>query len=82
MNYILSIITRANREVNNVKQNRKALKIKVSQALRNEVKALSAPMQEILIDDLVTAFENRFAVLNKAQLNLECTVAVGMEVIQ
>ena len=82
MNYILLFITRANHEVNEMKQNRKALKIKISQALRNEVKCLSAPMQDILIDDLVTAFENRFAVLNKAQSNLECTVAVGMEVTQ
>jgi hypothetical protein len=63
-------------------QNRKALKIKMSQALKEEVEALSTQMQDILIDDLVTAFESRFAVLNKVQSNLECTVEVGVEVPQ
>jgi hypothetical protein len=63
-------------------QNRKALKIKMSQALKEEVEALSTQMQDILIDDLVTAFESRFAVLNKVQSNLECTVEVGVEVSQ
>ena len=82
MNYILLFITRANHEVNEMKQNRKALKTKMMQVLSNEVKDLSDPMQDILIDDLITAFENRFTVLNKAQSNLECTVAVGMEVTQ
>jgi hypothetical protein len=63
-------------------QNRKALKIKMSQALKEEVEALSTQMQDILIDDLVTAFESRFAVLNKVQSNLECTVEVGVKVSQ
>jgi hypothetical protein len=68
--------------VKHMKQNRKALKIKMLQALKEEVKALSTQMQDILIDDLVTAFESRFAVLNKVQSNLECTVEVGVEVPQ
>jgi hypothetical protein len=68
--------------VKHMKQNRKALKIKMLQALKEEVKALSTQMQDILIDDLVTAFESRFAVLNKVQSNLECTVEVGVEVSQ
>jgi hypothetical protein len=68
--------------VKHMKQNRKALKIKMLQALKEEVKALSTQMQDILIDDLVTAFESRFAVLNKVQSNLECTVEVGVKVSQ
>ncbi len=68
--------------MNDLKQNRKALKTKISQALGSEFKGLSASMQEILLDDLVTAFESRLAVLNKAQSSLECTVAVELEVAQ
>jgi hypothetical protein len=63
-------------------QTRKALKIKLSQALNEEVKALSTPMKDILIDDLITAFKSRFAVLNTAQSNLEFTVDVGVKVLQ
>jgi hypothetical protein len=72
--------------MNQKPRNRKALKTKISQALNEEVKGLSSVMQAVLIDDLVTAFENRFTVLNKAQSkshsNLECNVMVGVEVLQ
>ena len=72
--------------MNQNQRNRKALKTKFSQALNEEVKGLSSVMQAVLIDDLITAFENRFAVLNKAQSksqsNLECNVTVGVEVLQ
>ena len=37
-------------------------------------------MQDILLDDLVTAFESRFEVLNRAQLNLYCFVNIGVKV--
>jgi hypothetical protein len=72
--------------MNQNQRNRKALKTKFSQALNEEVKGLSSVMQAVLIDDLITAFENRFTVLNKAQSkmqpNLECNVSVGVEVLQ
>jgi hypothetical protein len=72
--------------MNQKPRNRKALKTKFSQALNEEVKGLSSVMQAVLIDDLITAFENRFDVLNKAQSksqsNLECNVMVGVEVLQ
>jgi hypothetical protein len=72
--------------MNQNQRNRKALKTKFSQALNEEVKGLSSVMQAVLIDDLITAFENRFTVLNKAQSksqsNLECNVTVGVEVLQ
>ena len=61
--------------MNKNQRRRKALKIQVSRALNDEIKGLSTDMQDVLIDDLITAFESRFAVLNKAeskvQLNLE-----------
>ena len=46
---------------------RKELEAKMSKALRTNVNSLSAELQRILVDDLVTAFQNRLNVLNKAQ---------------
>jgi len=60
-------------------QNRKNLKIKITQALDGEINCLPMHLQSILIDDLITAFESRFSVLNKAKLNLEFVANVGME---
>jgi len=54
----------------------------MAQALNEEVKTLSTQLQDILIDDLITAFENRFVVLNKTQSNLEFTIEVGVKVPQ
>jgi hypothetical protein len=72
--------------MNQNQRNRKALKNKFSQALNEEVKGLSSVMQAVLIDDLITAFENRFTVLSKAQskmnLDLESNVMVGVEILQ
>ena len=72
--------------MNKNQRRRKALKIQVSRALNDKIKGLSTVMQDILIDDLVTAFESRFAVLNKAeskvQLNLECNVIERVAVTQ
>jgi hypothetical protein len=72
--------------MNKNQRRRKALKIQVSQALSDEIAGLSTVIQDVLIDDLVTAFESRFAVLNKAeskvQLNLECNVIERVAVTQ
>jgi hypothetical protein len=46
---------------------RKLLESKIAKALKGEVKGLSAELQKILLDDLVTAFQNRINVLNRAQ---------------
>ena len=46
---------------------RKLLESKIAKALKTEVKGLSAELQKILLDDLVTAFQNRINVLNRAQ---------------
>jgi hypothetical protein len=61
-------------------KNRKQLKNKMAKALSDSIKALSTEMQEILLDDLVTAFESRFEVLNQAQSNLYCYADLGVKV--
>jgi len=51
-------------------KNRKQLKNKMAEALSDDIKTLPNVMQDILIDDLITAFESRFTVLSDSQLNL------------
>jgi hypothetical protein len=46
---------------------RKELKTKMAEALQENIKDLSTEFQKILIDDLVTAFQNRINVLIRAQ---------------
>ena len=61
-------------------KNRKQLKNKMAEALNDNIEMLSSGMQDILLDDLVTAFENRFEVLKQAQLNLYCFANIGVKV--
>jgi hypothetical protein len=61
---------------------RKALKNKMAEALNDDIKMLSAGMKDILLDDLITAFENRVKVINQAQSNLQCLVDFGVKVSQ
>ena len=63
-------------------QNRKLLKNRIAEALSDDIKALSPEMQDILLDDLITAFESRFEVLNQAQLNLCCFENIGVKIPQ
>jgi len=46
---------------------RRELKTKMSKVFEEHLRMLSEEMQEILIDDLVTAFQNRIDVLNRAK---------------
>jgi len=46
---------------------RKELEARMSKMLGEKISGLSTELQEILIDDMVTAFENRLNVLNTAQ---------------
>jgi hypothetical protein len=57
----------------------KELRHKMLAVFGEEIEVLSAEMQEILLDDLVTAFENRLNVLNRAQCTLEFEVAESVE---
>ena len=61
---------------------RQALKSKMADVLNEDIKMLPAEMQEILLDDLVTAFQNRLKVVNEAKLNLQYFVEVGATVLQ
>ncbi len=63
-------------------QGRKSLKIKMSHALKEELSILPVQMQTILVDDLITAFESRIAVLSRAKSNVDFAVEVGLEVLQ
>ena len=64
--------------------NRKALKQKMAEALNSNLKPLSAEMKDILLDDLITAFESRVKALNQSKQvqDMQCLVEVGMKVSQ
>ena len=46
---------------------RKEMETKLSKVFKENVKGLSTELQGILVDDLVTAFQNRINVLMRAQ---------------
>ena len=48
-------------------KDRKELETKMATLFKEKIKGLSTELQEILVDDMVTAFENRLNVLNAAQ---------------
>jgi hypothetical protein len=54
---------------------RKELELKMEAVFSEELQMLSTELQQILLDDLVTAFENRLNVLKGAQLTLEFEIA-------
>jgi hypothetical protein len=60
-------------------KSRKELRHKMLAAFGEEIEMLSTELQEILLDDLVTAFENRLKVLNRVQSTLKFEVAEGVE---
>ena len=60
-------------------KNRKELRLKMATVLSEKIQMLSTELQGILLDDLVTAFENRLNVLNRAQLTVELEVAEGVK---
>jgi hypothetical protein len=53
---------------------RDALEAKMVAIFAKEIKQLSTDLQQILIDDMITAFENRVNVLNrsKARTKVRC----------
>jgi hypothetical protein len=46
---------------------RNELELKMATVFSEKLQMLSTELQQILLDDLVTAFENRLKVLNRAQ---------------
>jgi len=65
-------------------KNTKELKLKMATVFSEKIQKLPTELQEILLDDLVTAFENRLKVLNRAQLavKFEMAESVKCETIQ
>jgi hypothetical protein len=61
-----------------MKSNKK-LQRKMLTVFGEEMHMLSAELQKILLDDLVTAFESRLDVMNRAQSTLEFKVAESVE---
>jgi hypothetical protein len=47
-------------------KDRKELETKLANVFDEEINSLSTELREILLDDMVTAFENRLNVLNNA----------------
>ena len=49
-------------------KDRKELEAKLADVFQEKINGLSTELREILLDDMVTAFENRLKVLNTACL--------------
>lgn len=60
-------------------KNRKEMQLKMATVFSEKIQMLSTELQGILLDDLVTAFENRLNVLNRAQLTVELEMAEGVK---
>ncbi len=60
--------------------NRKKLIQKMKTTFSDKIQTLSPEFQTILLDDLVTAFENRLTVLEKSQLTFLCMPTVTEDV--
>ena len=60
-------------------QDRRELKKKLASSLNDKIKPLPAPIQKILLDDLITAFESRLRILSSR--NLTEVTAIENEVI-
>ena len=60
-------------------KNRKALKRKMVEVFGDKIEAMPCELQNILLDDLVTAFENRLDVLSQAQSILGLRSALWVE---
>lgn len=54
---------------------RSKLRLKMATVFGKNIRMLSSDLREILLDDLVTAFENRVKVLSKGQSDVQIEVA-------
>lgn len=61
-------------------KSRRKLENKLLTVLSESIQPLSKEFQMLLVDDLVTAFENRFKVLTLAQTQVECYVETPSEI--
>jgi hypothetical protein len=58
-------------------QKRKKLENKIAKVFESDIKSLPSELREILVDDLVTAFESRLYALSRAQSNIGIGVIEG-----
>jgi hypothetical protein len=65
-------------------KDRNELKLKISKVFEANIQMLSSDLREMLLDDLVTAFENRVKVLSKVEsdVRIEAAVSVYYETVQ
>jgi hypothetical protein len=56
-------------------KSRNKLRVKMATVFGAELRMLSTEMQQILLDDLVTAFENRLKVFQRTQSDFEFEMA-------
>jgi hypothetical protein len=56
---------------------RKDLKIKMAQVFNEEIKMFPKEMRDILVDDLVTAFENRLMALQRRRIDTEMQLLIA-----
>ena len=56
---------------------RKDLKIKMAQVFSEEIKMFPMEMRNILLDGLVTAFENRLKALQRRQIDTEMQLLIA-----
>ncbi len=59
---------------------RKELENKLAQVFESKIKSLSPEFRRIIIDDLVSAFENRLSALSRAQTNINFLTAIDGEI--
>jgi hypothetical protein len=59
-------------------KSRNELKTKMASVFNEKIQILSKELQEILLDDLVTAFENRLTAFNRAQSTITLETAEGV----
>ncbi len=52
-------------------KNRRELEAKMALVFSEKINGLSVELREILLDDMVTAFENRLDVLKRAHANMQ-----------
>jgi hypothetical protein len=57
-------------------KNRKELKDKMALVFNENIQTLSPDLQDVLLDDLVTALENRIDILNKVHQNMKCVTLI------
>jgi hypothetical protein len=62
------------------RKNRKGLENKLAKVFEKDMNALPAEFRKIMVSDLVSAFESRLCVLNRAQSNLNLVMIDEREV--